>query len=340
MKQYDVTTSFEGEDYVTVISENGICVFHNCEKIQQIDIDTKRITGATYVQGTLYFTQEGQNIMYMLCNLENELNFCELKEFTEVTLRKHVRGTKSSFALEVSRKDHTTDLLVYDLEKKKVQYSLPLKDSIADIAMVNEEVVVELGEQRNDVRRYADDYDMEFIKMTTFRLDKSSSDIEILDELKVYETEQEDSIVSGVLRVKDMRFPLFDQYLYHWLDTKSISSDGNYALYYSKDIQGIIVSKVENGDAAYIVSLPEEHSITSEGDYYFNDAKKILTVMENDTLYQFVINQDSKLIEAVNEEYNKLYKERKYPGKFSKLERCFYRALEHGNCELKKKIRL
>ena len=60
---------------------------------------------------------------------------------------------------------------------------------------------------------------------------------------------------------ENLRFPLFDQYLWEWLDQKSFSSNGKYVIYYSKDIKGIIIGNPVGGRYIELFLCPKKLQI-------------------------------------------------------------------------------
>lgn len=111
-----------------------------------------------------------------------------------------------------------------------------------------------------------------------------------------------------LLRDVPFRFPLFDQYLYHWLEQKSFSSCGKFVVYFSEDIKGIIIGNPVGGEIFRVISLPGEMADRNFGYFYNEYTQEFMVVSPSNDIRRYIIGCNSKdAINNLNYVYEKAF---------------------------------
>lgn len=245
-----------------------------------------------------YFIQRKKIMRYIY-----KINFDELKiviaDYKSVKVLKSLNHTNQWFVLEVDRKE----LIVYDLLNARVMFYLPIQHNFVDIAILEDSNAIMIGKEKRDVSVYSDDCDYAYIILNSFLFDLLSGKIEIIDELSVVNWDNGDDYVTSPSSIRDMKFPLFDNFLYSWPKEISISALGNYIVYYCDDIKGIIISDFQNGNVYRMFSLPKKR--TNKTQYFFNEKTNIFTILDINSIERYYVRQEStELLKSLNEVYN------------------------------------
>lgn len=341
MKHTINATTYAGEDYFTLILKEQIKVICDCREIYCITMKTEKINGAIFIgntqeSGTLFFTRNGENIIYRVESTDNEIKRIVLSEYPVVRLIKHVRGSDSglTFALDVGKYSYDKKVVVYDFEQQKEIYKAPYSDGFHDIAMIeNENNVVMLVEERRDVSRYEDDLDYEHFEVV--RADVSNINSKKMPKVNGYLSVFEQDCFEGTKTVcierGGIRWPLFDWYFYYWQEDMSISSDGLCVIYLCKDIKGIILGSTLDGS---VIRLFEFADGRGDDFYYFNDEKSILTHINKskEKIVQYEIGEGNvttykKLNGIYDDAYKKEIRIRNEPERCIEFEKMLYKAL-------------
>lgn len=108
----------------------------------------------------------------------------------------------------------------------------------------------------------------------------------------------------------NLRFPLFDQYLSCLPEQKSFSSTGKSVIYYSKDINGLIIGNPLGGRIHRIVFEAGE---LADCDYYYNEVSEelfVITQFNEIKRYELSCNSD-EAIEKLNLVYDDAYNKKR-----------------------------
>lgn len=307
---YTMTSDFEA-DYFTVIFQDKVVAYRN--SLQILETRLNDISGAVYIKDTLYYSLKYDNKIYSLCNHCNDC-IAEISNFSTIKIWKYISCSHKWIVIEVTQdnvdlsnsyysiKDETMNL-VYDLENSEILFELPMPYLI-DMGIPEENNGVLLGEGcEGEIYLEGGDGSDE-IFLSSIKFDLSIGKVDIQDSLHIISIYDnfEDILHTRVRAINNMCFPLFDKFLYKWLETKSLSAYAKYVVYYSDDIKGIIISQYQDGIVYRIFRLPIPH--TSYTQYYFNEETNVFTIMDNGKIEQYIITlRSSTIIEKLNAYY-------------------------------------
>lgn len=278
-------------DYTTVIYENKIVVYGGYELIIELDTTDVCITGATYINNTLYFTKSEYNSIYLYSD-EKKSEIC-ISEYDSVKILKYINNTKQWFVLETNNEK----LIVYDLINKKELFSLPIQNEFIDLSIQNQKFGIMIGCDETDVSVYYGDGDKRYTILCSFQYLDTEDNIYINDRLYRYaiydgwDVEYRYSIGSD----KNMKLPAFRG---SESSEKSISAYGNYIIYYSNKDNRIVISKYENGEIYRIFILPKK--FTKRAEYYFNENTNIFTIFDDNCVEQYIVEQSNDEVKKLN----------------------------------------
>lgn len=315
-------------DYITLIFSKHINVYNDNKLILQCDISDLDINGAVYISDALYCTQNLDNVIYIYKSefLEDKII---LPEYKNIKIIKCINDSKYWFVLEINN----GQLIAYDLINKRPLFLLPIQDNYIDIAVFENENAIMIGD---DVECELDDIGDSYnhTLLCSFHYNVLNGNIQILDQLEVHTfiDNWDDHHINRTISRYNVKFPLFDTYLYYWLEELSISAYGKYIIYYSEDIKGIIISEFENGNVYRLFVLPKKH--TEESKYYFNELTNIFTIVNNGIIERYIIEQESEeMIKELNEIYNDSYKNKKSVQEDDDFKSLFFQCLIGGKCK-------
>lgn len=278
-------------DYITVIHHNRIWVYGGYNLILEFNSTDACITGAAYINNTLYFTKNGCNAIYFYNNRQQSRKL--ISEYDDVKLVKYINNTNQWFVLEINNKK----LIVYDLTNEKELFDLPIQNNFVDFSITDQGCGVMIGSDETDVSVYEGDGDKRYTILCSFQYLPIEGKIHIVDRLYLYaiydgwDVEYRYSMGAD----KDMKLP---SYTGEEVKEKSISAFGNYIIYYSDESKRIVISKYQNGIIYRIFVLPKE--FTEKAKFYFNEDTNIFTVFDNDCIEQYIIEQSNQEIERLN----------------------------------------
>lgn len=315
-------------DYITLIFSKYINVYNDNKFILQCDISDLDINGAVYLEGTLYCTQNYDNIIYVykLNSLKDKII---LHEYENIKIIKCINSTKYWFVLQIDARQ----IIAYDLINKRSLFLLPIQNNYIDIALFENENAIMVGD---DVEYELDDVGDSYnhTLLCSFHYNILNGDVQILDQLEVHTfiDNWDDRHINTTISKYNMKFPLFDMYLYYWLEELSISAHGKYIIYYSNDIKGIIISEFENGTVYQLFVLPKKY--TKDSKYYFNELTNIFTIVNNGIIERYIIKQESEdALKELNKRYNDAYKNKKNVQEDDDFKSLFFQCLIGGKCK-------
>lgn len=298
----------------------------------------ENVTGCTYNGELIWLSIMGSNELICIDSQENE-NYLPILSYDTVQIMNMVTGQKGIMVLKGVCGDES-DFFLFDGIKGCVLCKLPIHKEYLDFAIESdgkgfllcEEPIAVPGRYSDEV----DDTEVLFFAEVTWGTESLHANIE--RSISLYIDNNYDC--SDKLSYGDnLRFPLFDQYLWEWLEQKSFSSSGKYVIYYSKDIKGIIIGNPVGGKIHRIFSVPEEIADCNSC-YYYNDvSEKLLIITKSNEIRRYALCCDSEeAIEKLNVAYDDAYnKKRSLSPKHNPGDMTFinilYRAI--GSCTFK-----
>lgn len=298
----------------------------------------ENVTGCTYNGELIWLSIMGSNELICIDSQENE-NYLPILSYDTVQIMNMVTGQKGIMVLKGVCGDES-DFFLFDGIKGCVLCKLPIHKEYLDFAIESdgkgfllcEEPIAVPGRYSDEV----DDTEVLFFAEVTWGTESLHANIE--RSISLYIDNNYDC--SDKLSYGDnLRFPLFDQYLWEWLEQKSFSSSGKYVIYYSKDIKGIIIGNPVGGKIHRIFSVPEEIADCNSC-YYYNDvSEELLIITNSNEIRRYALCCDSEeAIEKLNVAYDDAYnKKRSLSPKHNPGDMTFinilYRAI--GSCTFK-----
>lgn len=298
----------------------------------------ENVTGCTYNGELIWLSIMGSNELICIDSQENE-NYLPILSYDTVQIMNMVTGQKGIMVLKGVCGDES-DFFLFDGIKGCVLCKLPIHKEYLDFAIESdgkgfllcEEPIAVPGRYSDEV----DDTEVLFFAEVTWGTESLHANIE--RSISLYIDNNYDC--SDKLSYGDnLRFPLFDQYLWEWLEQKSFSSSGKYVIYYSKDIKGIIIGNPVGGKIHRIFSVPEEIADCNSC-YYYNDvSEELLIITKSNEIRRYALCCDSEeAIEKLNVAYDDAYnKKRSLSPKHNPGDMTFinilYRAI--GSCTFK-----
>lgn len=308
---YTMTSDYDA-DYFTIIYLNKVIVYRNTTQVFEFKLTD--ISGAVYIKDTLYYTLKYNNKIYC-CNGHCNKRIAAISIYSTVKIWKYISYSDKWIVLEASRNSvdlsdsHSsikgkTVMITYDLANNKILFELPMQFLI-DMGIPENNIGLLLGEGWDGIEYLEDGDGDDEIFLTSIKFNAFTGEVDIHDRLHIISIYDNfnDNINVRTKSDKNMCFPIFDKYLYNWLETKSLSAHAKYVLYYCKDIRGIIISRYQDGMVYRIFRLPVLHKDNMQ--YYFNEETNIFTIMNNDKVDQYFITLRSpKIINELNTYYN------------------------------------
>lgn len=297
----------------------------------------ENVTGCTYNGELTWLSIMGSNELVCIDSQDNE-SYLPILSYDTVQIMNMVTGQKEIMVIKGVSGDES-DFFLFDGRKGCVLCNLPIHKEYRDFAIESdgkgfllcEELIAVPGRYSDEV----DDTEVLFFAEVTWNADSLQASIERSILLYIDNNyECPDKLSYG----DNLRFPLFDQYLWEWLEQKSFSSSGKYVIYYSKDIKGIIIGNPVGGKIHRIFSVPEEIADCNSC-YYYNDVSEELLIIKSNEIRRYELCCDSEdAIEKLNDAYDDAYnKKRSLSPKHNPGDMTFinilYRAI--GSCTCK-----
>lgn len=277
------------------------------------------INGCTYNGDILWLSTEGSNC---LLGVDSADNVTYVKVPVEGTVRifKAASGKKNYLVLDISCEQKHRYVL-FDYSQKTIVTTLPItmdwqsgRDTLDEIYVEADNNIGHIICEYTDVvsARYSDEMsDEDILFYADLSWEKHDSIASITRKIHLYIDYEISDDISGsqtLLSDSNLRFPLFDYYLQHWLIQKSFSVSGRHVVYYCPDICGLIVGEPIGGHVCQIIELPCE--IAEEtNQFFFNDLRNQLYVIDQDNMIRiYSINcSDLEAVEILNQVYDDAY---------------------------------
>ena len=295
----------------------------------------ENVTGCTYNGKVIWLSTMDSNELICIDSQEKE-NYMPILSYDSVRIINMVTGQDRIMILKGVRGDDS-EIFMFDGIRGCVICKLPIHEKYLDFVIESDGRGFLLCEEPMPVPgRYSDEVDdteVLFFAEVTWGNDNLHASIERSISLYIDNNyDCADKLSYG----ENLRFPLFDQYLWEWLDQKSFSSNGKYVIYYSKDIKGIIIGNPVGGRIHRIVSMPEEIA-DSKSCYCYNDAsEELFIITQSNEIKRYVLCCDSEeAIQNLNIAYDDAYSKKRSlspknnPGDMTFIN-ILYRAL--GSC--------
>ena len=272
----------------------------------------ENVSGCAYNDETLWLSIENSNILIAV-DSENNEELIPILDFDNISIIKMVTGQNSVLVLEGSN-DRDKSLFVFDCKAEKVLFILPIKRQFIDIVITSYKTALLLCEEEQRVpARYSDEVDdREILFWAELAWDQSSTEVTIKKSMKLYidynyETDS-GNYRHTILYSEGLRFPLFDQYFYHWLEQKSFSLNGKYVTYYSEDIRGIIIGNPVGGEIYRIIALPDDVADCQNEFFYNYHTSELVVITKANQIKRYVINCISATaLDRLNSAYNEAF---------------------------------
>ena len=272
----------------------------------------ENVSGCAYNDETLWLSIENSNTLIAVDSKNNE-ELIPILDYDNISIMKMVTGQESVLVLEGSN-DKDKSLFVYDCKAEEVLFALPIKGHFIDIVITSYKTALLLCEEGQRVpARYSDEVDdQEILFWAELAWEQDSTEATIKKSMKLYidynyETGSGDDIHT-ILYSEGLRFPLFDQYLYHWLEQKSFSLNGKYVVYYSEDIRGIIIGNPVGGEIYRIFALPNDVADPKNEFFYNYHANELVVITKDNKIKRYVIDCTSEIaLDNLNTAYNEAF---------------------------------
>lgn len=272
----------------------------------------ENVSGCAYNDETLWLSIENSNTLIAV-DSENNEELIPILDYDNISIIKMVTGQESMLVLEGSNaKDKS--LFVFDCNVKEVLFVLPIQEHFIDIVITSYKTALLLCEEGRRVpARYSDEVvDKEILFWAELEWNQDSTEVIIKKSMKLY-IDYNYETNSGnyrhtILYSEGLRFPLFDCYLYHWLEQKSFSLNGKYVVYYSEDIQGIVIGNPAGGKIYRIIALPDDVA-NPENEFFYNyHLSELVVITKANEIKRYVINCTSEAaLNRLNMVYNEAF---------------------------------
>lgn len=272
----------------------------------------ENVSGCAYNDEILWLSIENSNTLIAV-DSENNEELISISDYNNISIIKMVTGQESFLVLEGSNAEDKS-LFVFDCKAEKVLFVLPIKEHFIDIVITSYKTALLLCEEGQSVpARYRDEVDDEEVLFwAELTWNQDSTEVTIKKSMKLYidcnyETDS-GNYMQTILYSEGLRFPLFDQYLYHWLEQKSFSLNGKYVVYYSEDIRGIIIGNPVGGEIYRIIALPDDVA-DPENEFFYNyHASELVVITKANEIKRYVINCTSEVaLNSLNTVYNEAF---------------------------------
>ena len=300
--QFDEISFFARISRVKVSVSDGI----HCVR----DYFKESVTGCTYNGNMLWLSLERCNNIISV-DATNKEKVIPVVGYDSVRIVKMVTRQEAILVLECIKGTDKT-LLLFDCITNTIISLLPISNDFIDLIITGTDSAVLLCEELTKIpARYEDDDDdSKVLFFAELENNKESLKQDIKKSISLYISYDDfDERTINRLHYDDgLRFPLFDNFLFHWLKQKSFSSSGSYVVYYCEDIDGIIIGSPIGGDIYRVITLPKE-AANKENLFYFNEQLNELTVVSiNNIIIKYRINCISlQAIYDLNQVYNEAY---------------------------------
>ena len=272
----------------------------------------ENVSGCAYNAETLWLSIENSNTLIAV-DSENNEELIPILYYDNISIIKMVTGQESILVLEGSNPEDKS-LLIFDCKAEKVLFVLPIKENFIDIAITSYKTALLLCEEEQRVpARYSDEIDDgEVLFWAELTWDQNSKEVTIKKSMKLYidynyETDSGNNMQT-ISYSEGLRFPLFDQYLYHWLEQKSFSLNGKYVVYYSEDIRGIIIGNPVGGEIYRIIAVPDDVADPKNEFFYNYHASELVVITKANEIKRYVINCTSEAaLNSLNTAYNEAF---------------------------------
>lgn len=272
----------------------------------------ENVSGCAYNNETLWLSIENSNTLIAV-DSENNEKLIPILDYDNVTIMKMVTGQESVLVIEGSNAEDKS-LFIFDCKAEEVLFVLPIKGHFIDTVITSYKTALLLCTEGQCVpARYSDEVDDEEILFwADLEWNQDSTEVAIKKSIKLYidynrKTNSGD-FIQTILYSEGLRFPLFDQYLYYWLEQKSFSLNGKYVVYYSDDIRGIIIGNPVGGEIYRIIALPDDVA-DPRNDFFYNYNVNELVVITNDNkIKRYDIKCTSEVaLDNLNTAYNEAF---------------------------------
>lgn len=332
-------------DYFTLINQEKVFLYQNNDLLYEIKKSSNVVSAICKNNYYLYTKDKDNHLFGKILDIDKAFE-CVLEEYEQLYLLKFLSNTMKVLVCGVDANRKKEELFIYDLINNKIICKFPSeirRDTCYDMALQSDYIHV-MGLFQNKISRYADDLDREDIYLATYEI--IGTETELIDKLSViciFDDFEEKSFAT-VCSLKEMQFPLFDQFLYSWLIEKSLSASGKLITYYSSDFHGLVISYVTDGQIFKLVGLPQ--NAKKEDMYYYNDYTGILSVLSanGDGVRRFLVSNSAHALGNEVEILNKQYMHAKLENinlqkhdEGSTFKRTFFRALDATCLECCKK---
>ena len=302
------------------------------------EYDKENVTGCTYNGERLWISTKESNEIVCIDSNQAESSL-PILSYDTVCIVGMITGQKEIMVLKGLRGDKV-ELFLFDGIKGCTFCKLPIYKDYIDFVIESDRKGFLLCEESMVVPRiYEDDVDdtkVLFFAEIAWNIENIQADI--VRAITLYIDNNYDC-VDKLSYGDNLRFPLFDQYLWKWLVQKSFSSSGKYVVYYSEDINGIIIGNPVGGEIHRLVSIPTE--IAGIGSYYYyNDiSEELFIITQSNEIKRYIIHCDSEeAIIRLNNVYDDAYnKKRSLSLKDNPGDMTFINILYHalGSCTCK-----
>lgn len=326
-------SSERGKDYFTILEQgNKVLLFEGKEVKKEIEISEENpISSIVYKNDTIVYTEDDKDDLYV-CNVTtgvvvSKYNF---EHYDKIYVLKYINNTEKVILRAYRGRD--AYFVLYDLEKDKTICELEMRGKFYDFTILQDGSYILLCKCEENVSMYEDDDDSETTHLLHFRC--TDSGIEEIRKLMVFSSYDnfDERYRSCIMPTGDVRFPLFNQYMYHWPVEKSLTASGKHAVYYQEDIKGLVISDILTADVNRILTLPD--SCTEDNEYYYNDETGILSVLSGTEVIQYlIVERDGGYTERLNEMYNEAYKTKTSLQKNFHFKRILFVNIENTICE-------
>ena len=311
-------------DYTASYNGEKLYLYEQSKLVAEREI--KGLSGVVFEGNVIYYTMEGNNIIFAETVLGHTLNNYHLNEFKEVVVYKKLSDSEFIIAAEGTDGDK---VIIYDLESGKSGLELPC-DSFHDFVYDGNEAFHLSGHRRKNISVYEDDCDYEDILYSEYTVDEAGNITEKCH-FGVSEIENGDYFVSQP-DSSNIVFSLFDNYLEYYFYPRVLTAD--YIVSKCEQTNGFIIFEKTTGALKYIIALDED--LFEEIEMFgFNEQTDMLTVWGDGKLHRFkVVLSDKKAVEELHNKYMTAYESDKRCNlrKNFEFDRLFFKAVD--SCEI------
>lgn len=303
---------------------NWRCVFKNMDHIFFAYNDSSRVyisdgvktiweyskenvTGCT-CNGEMLWLSTRENNEIICIDLQGNERFFPIFFYDTVRIVSMITGQQEIMVLEGVHGDKA-ELFLFDGKNDRRLCILPINKKYIDFVCENNGKGFLLCEEFKAVPgRYADEIDdTEVLFFAEVVWDIENIYAEIVRSITLYidnNYEYPERLIYG----DNLRFPLFDYYLWKWLSIKSFSSSGRKIVYYCPDISGLIIAQ-PTGYIDYIFALPHDVAV-ERYQFLYDDIHDFLYIIKqnNEIIKCSIYCTDTEAVNDLNNTYNSAYK--------------------------------